>query len=87
MQVKVAEDKLVKLEKTVEEMNKNLGRLINLLDGDTNLKNGLATMVSSHESRIKNLEDWQIKVIAIYTVITVIFSVLSPIIYGFIKGS
>lgn len=82
--IEVSESKFEKLEKTVDEMNKNLNRLIMLLDGDTNLKNGLASMVSDHETRIENLEKWQIRVVTIYAVIAFLFSFLSPIIYNWI---
>lgn len=66
-------------------MNKNVNRLIMLLDGDTNLKNGLATMVNDHETRLQKVENWQIRVVAIYTVLAFLFSFLSPIVYNWIS--
>ena len=83
----MSEQKLGKLENSVAEIIKKLDRLTTLLDGDPNLKNGISTTVYNHENRIKRLEDWQIKVIAIYTVLAFLLSFVSPIIYNWLKST
>jgi hypothetical protein len=61
--------------------NTELTKIVVLLEGRGS--DGTIGQVKNHETRITNLERWQVTLIAIYTTVTVLFGVISPILYNY----